>query len=163
MTKQKPIEIINPPNMLKVRLGGAIPALDQKAIERAEAALSQLSWQFNDWIQEELAHLQEAWAEYEAQGETQQTRVGLHRRSHDLKGLAPTYGFPLVGRVCSSLCKLTGDDHADVHAPAALLKAHVDTVRALIAGDIRDAAHPVGVTLAAELEERARVLIDQAA
>lgn len=162
MVKQKPVEIINPPNMLKVRMGGALPPLDQKAIARAEAALSQLSSQFNDWIAEELAKLQEAWNEYEAQGETPRTRVQLHRRSHDLKGLAPTYGFPLVGRVCNSLCKLTGDEHENVHAPPALLKAHVDAVRAMVTGDIRDANHAVGAALAAELEERTRILIDEA-
>ena len=43
MTKQKPIEIITPPNALKAKVGGAIPALDQKAIARAEAALERMS------------------------------------------------------------------------------------------------------------------------
>ena len=40
MTGPKPIEIITPPNALKQKIGGPLPALDQQAIARAEAALA---------------------------------------------------------------------------------------------------------------------------
>ncbi|MEZ5937151.1 MAG: Hpt domain-containing protein [Hyphomonadaceae bacterium] len=163
MAKEKPIEIINPPNMLKVKVGGSLPQVDQRAIARAEAALAKLSEQFTDWIAEELERLVEAWNEFDAKGDTPETRLLLHRRAHDLKGLAPTFGFPLIGRVCSSMSKLTSDEHATLKIPPALLRAHVDAVRAIVAGDIRQADHPVGATLAQELEDRTRQLIDAAA
>jgi hypothetical protein len=66
MTRQKPIEVITPPNVLKTKIGGALPALDQKAIARAEAALEKMSSQFAEWIKEELERLLEAWGAYEA-------------------------------------------------------------------------------------------------
>ena len=44
MTRQKPIEVITPPNMLKTKVGGAIPALDQRAIAKAEAALTEIEY-----------------------------------------------------------------------------------------------------------------------
>ena len=75
MPKQKPIEVITPPNVLKTKIGGALPALDQKAIARAEAALQKLSDQFGDWINEELAKLLEAWANYEAAPERRRPRT----------------------------------------------------------------------------------------
>lgn len=159
MSKQKPIEVITPPNALKAKVGGAIPALDQKAIARAEAALERMSVQFADWIQEELARLLEAWAGFEAAPNALASRNELHRRAHDLKGLAPTYGYPLVGRICGSLCKLTGDEHGDLVVPAALLKAHVDAVKAAVTGKIMGADHPVGLALATELEAQAKALI----
>jgi len=159
MSKQKPVAVITPPNALKAKVGGALPALDQKAIARAEAALEKMSSQFADWIQEELARLQEAWAAYEAASGTPASRSELHRRAHDLKGLAPTYGYPLVGRMCASLCKLTGDEHGEIHAPDKLLKAHVDAVKAAVVGKITGADHPVGLALATELEAQARALI----
>ncbi len=159
MSKQKPIEVITPPNALKAKVGGALPALDQKAIARAEAALEKMSGQFADWIQEELARLLEAWADYEKAPGTHASRNELHRRSHDLKGLAPTYGYPLVGRICASLCKLTGDEHGEIQAPDKLLKAHVDAVNAAVVGKITGADHPVGLALASELEAQTRTLI----
>lgn len=159
MTKQKPIEIITPPNALKAKVGGAIPALDQKAIARAEAALERMSVQFADWINEELAHLLDAWAKYEAAHGTAAARSELHRRAHDLKGLAPTYGYPLVGRICASLCRLTGDEHASINPPEKLLKAHVDATKAAVLGKIMGADHPVGIALAVELETQVKTLI----
>jgi HPt (histidine-containing phosphotransfer) domain-containing protein len=159
MPRQKPIEVITPPNMLKAKIGGPLPALDQAAIARAEAALDKLSDQFGEWINEETTRLSEAWANYEKAPNTRPAKYELHRRAHDLKGLAPTYGYPLVGRICASLCKLTGDEHGDINAPIALLKAHVDAVKAAVSGKIVGADHPVGLTLASELEAKTKQLI----
>ncbi|MEQ1780922.1 MAG: Hpt domain-containing protein [Hyphomonadaceae bacterium] len=159
MSKQKPIEVITPPNALKAKVGGALPALDQKAIARAEAALQNMSSQFAEWINEELTRLLEAWAAYELAPGTPASRNELHRRAHDLKGLAPTYGYPLVGRISASLCKLTGDEHGDLNPPDKLLKAHVDAVKAAVVGKITGADHPVGLALANELEAQTKALI----
>jgi hypothetical protein len=159
MPRQKPIEVITPPNVLKAKIGGALPALDQNAIARAEAALEKLSDRFGEWINEEAARLVEAWANYEKAPNTRPAKYELHRRSHDLKGLAPTYGYPLVGRICASLCKLTGDEHGDINAPVALLKAHVDAVKAAVNGKVMGADHPVGLSLATELETQTKALI----
>jgi HPt (histidine-containing phosphotransfer) domain-containing protein len=159
MARQKPIEIITPPNVLKAKIGGALPAVDQRAIARAEAALEKLADQFTDWIGEELNRLIEAWANYEALGGSAEAKYELHRRAHDLKGLAPTYGYPLVGRICATLCKLTGDEHGDITAPDKLLKAHVDGVRVMVHTRILGANHPVGLALTAELEDQTKQLI----
>jgi len=159
MTKQKPIEVITPPNMLKTKVGGALPALDQRAIARAEAALEKMSDQFADWINEELARLLQAWALYEKTPGDEAAKIELHRRAHDLKGLAPTYGYPLVGRICATLCKLTGDEYGDIKAPDKLLKAHVDATKAAVVGKIKGAEHPVGLALVAELEAQTKAVI----
>jgi HPt (histidine-containing phosphotransfer) domain-containing protein len=159
MPKQKPIEVITPPNVLKTKIGGALPAIDQQAIARAEAALQKLSSQFGDWIVEELDRLLEAWAAFEADPNGPKTKTNLHRRAHDLKGLAPTYGYPLVGRMCASLCKLTGDEHGDLNPPVSLLKAHVDGVKAAVVGKIMGADNPIGLALAEELERQTKTLI----
>ncbi|MEZ6028411.1 MAG: Hpt domain-containing protein [Hyphomonadaceae bacterium] len=163
MARQKPIEVITPPNVLKAKIGGAMPALDQRAIARAEAALQKMSDQFGDWINEELAHLLNAWAAYEKDPGTLASKNELHRRAHDLKGLAPTYGYPLVGRICATLCKLTGDEHGELNPPDRLLKAHVDAVKAAVMGKIMGADHPVGLALTAELESQTKELISRQA
>lgn len=163
MTKEKPIEIINPPNMLKAKIGGPMPALDQNAIARAEAELEKMSSQFDEWIVEEVDSLVSAWSAFEkAPGEIEST-ANLHRRAHDLKGLAPTYGYPLIGRICNTLCKLTSDETPDLNPPEVLLRSHVDAVRAMIAGKVKGADHPVGSVLVAELEEKSFSVLEQAA
>lgn len=163
MAREKPIEVITPPNMLKTKIGGAMPALDQRAIAKAEAALEKMSDQFAEWIKEELARLLEAWAAYERTPGSPAAKNELHRRAHDLKGLAPTYGYPLVGRFCATLCKLTGDEHGDISAPDRLLKAHVDAVKAAVTGKIKGLDHPVGLALTAELEAQTKAIIAEQA
>jgi HPt (histidine-containing phosphotransfer) domain-containing protein len=159
MTRQKPIEVITPPNVLKAKVGGQLPAVDQQAIARAEAALQKMSAQFADWIKEELDRLLEAWTAYEASGGAPAARNELHRRAHDLKGLGPTYGYPLVSRICASLCRLTGEEFGNLKAPDKLLKAHVDGVKAAVQGKIMGADHPAGLALAAELDAQTKALI----
>ena len=118
-----------------------------------------MSDQFAEWIKEELARLLEAWAAFEAAAGSPAAKNELHRRAHDLKGLAPTYGYPLVGRICATLCKLTGDEHGELTAPDRLLKAHVDAVKAAVLGKIKGAEHPVGLALVAELEAQTKEII----
>lgn len=158
MGREKSVEVITPPNTLKAKIGGSMPALDQRAIARAEAALEKMSGHFAEWINEELGHLLNAWAAYEA-APGGKTKDELHRRAHDLKGLAPTYGYPLVGRICATLCKLTGDEHGTLNPPDRLLKAHVDAIKAAVMGKIMGADHPVGLALAAELEIQTKGII----
>jgi hypothetical protein len=159
MANQKPVELITPPNSLRAKIGGPLPALDKSAIARAEAALDSLSDKFEGWIEEELTRLLEAWAAYEKEPGSPAALSELHRRSHDLKGLAPTYGYHLVGRICGSLSKLTGEEHAALKAPLPLLKAHVDATKAGVVGKIKGADHPVGLALARELEQRVVALV----
>ena len=54
----KSVEIINPPNMLKAKVGGKLPPADQAAIERAEMALGQIKHQFQDWLAEEVTKME---------------------------------------------------------------------------------------------------------
>ena len=87
----------------------------------------------------------------------------LHLHAHDLKGLGGTYDFPLITRVAGSLCKLLDERGARVHAPLFLVDAHIDGVRAIMRGDIRDPAHPVGCALAGALEAEVREHLARAA
>lgn len=163
MSRQKPIEIITPPNMLKTKVGGALPALDQRAIAKAEAALGKMADQFDEWIKEELARLLEAWAVYEKTPGSDSAQNELHRRAHDLKGLAPTYGYPLVGKFCATLCKLTGDEYGKIRAPEKLLKAHVDAVKAAVIGKMKGMEHQIGLALMSELEAQTKLIISEQA
>lgn len=160
MPKEKPIQVITPPNALKAKIGGSLPTLDAAAIKRAETALQQLSSEFGDWVSDEVAKLVSAWEEFETSTGHDAKRDDLHRAAHDLKGLAPTYGYPLVGRIAYSLSRLTDPSLIAIErVPHALLRAHVDAVRAAIHHDIKDENHPVGSVLAAELETKTRDLL----
>jgi len=155
VSKTNEAQIIPAPNALKLKLGGRL-SLDMDAIARAEAALKSLSGQFSEWLNDEIVKLEAARAEVRAQGLTVQTAEVLYMRAHDLKGLGTTYEFPLISRIAASLCKLIDEPATRDKAPLYLVDAHIDAIKACVRDNIKDADHPVGQILVAELERSVR-------
>jgi hypothetical protein len=159
MSREKPIEMITPPNMLKAKLGGALGPIDKNAIARAEAALAELSGEFQNWIEEEIVKLEASWTEAKAPGADRNACLDkVFSQAHDLKGLGTTYEYPLVTRMANSLCKLVETEALRKAAPMPLIGAHVAAVRAAIRDQIKSDEHPVGKVLVEELEAQVLAL-----
>lgn len=153
MTNKPTAEVIQVPNMLKLKVGGR-GGIDMAAIAKAEAALKSLSGNFAQWLNDEIIKLEAARQDVRAHGLTAQTVETLYLRAHDLKGLGATYEFPLITRLAASLCKLIDDPDTRLAAPMFLVDAHIDAIKACVRDDIRVDTHPVGKAVAAELEGR---------
>lgn len=154
MGKAKPIEIFTPPNALKAKVGGSLSPMDKGAVAKADAALSKLSSKFQNWIEDELKRLEDAWATFTSAANKVDAVTNVHAVAHDLKGLAKTYEYPLVGRMAASLCRLTNDEVDREKSPEHLIRAHIDGVRAAIKGHIKTEEHPVGSILVTEMESQ---------
>jgi len=148
-----PPQVIRPPNPLRAKVGG-FGGIDANAIAKAEAALKAMSAQFGQWLQDEVAKLDQAQAEIRAKGYNPDTAEGLYFRAHDLKGLGATYQYPLVTRIAGSLCRMMDDADKRMQAPVAILDAHIDAIRAVVRDEIQTDEHPVGRELAETLEAR---------
>jgi hypothetical protein len=135
-----------------LKVGGSIASIGAAAIRRAEAALKGLSVSFAEWLEEEVVGLEQAAQGLAAKPGSIDALEYLYMRSHDLKGLGATYGYPLVTRIAASLCKLVDDEERRVDAPAYLIQAHVSAVRAAVRDRIRAVDHPIGLALVQELE-----------
>jgi hypothetical protein len=155
VSSNTPVQVINAPNTLKLRLGGGkFGGIDAAAIAKAEAALKSLSGNFSEWMQDELSKLEAARQAIRVTGLNAETSEALYFRAHDLKGLGATYEFPLVTRIAASLCKLIDDPDTRQSAPMFLVDAHIDAIRAAVRDDIKTDTHPVGKVLITELERR---------
>lgn len=148
-------QIVNPPNTLRLKVGGRLGGVDAAAIARAEAALKSLSDQFGQWLNDELVKLDAARTAVRERGWTVETAENLYLRAHDLKGLGTTYGFPIVTRVAGSLCKMLDDVAIRLQAPLPVIDAHVEAIKAAVRDDVRDENDPTASALAAALEARA--------
>ncbi len=153
MTNKTNAELIQVPNMLKLKVGGR-GGIDMAAIAKAEAALKSLSGNFAQWLQDEIAKLDTARQAVKVEGLTALTVETLYLRAHDLKGLGATYEFPLITRIAASLCKLIDDPETRLSAPMFLVDAHIDAIKAAVRDDIRVDTHPTGKVLIEELEGR---------
>lgn len=146
-------QVIRPPNTLRMKVGGGF-GINADAIAKAEEALKAMSAQFSQWLNDEVAKLDQAQADIREQGYTPQTAEALYFRAHDLKGLGTTYEYPLVTRLAGSLCRLLDDADTRMNAPVVVLDAHIDAIRAVVRDQIKTDDHPTGRTLAETLEAK---------
>lgn len=159
--REKPIEVINPPNMLKVKIGGKLPAVDEDAIRRAEMAIEQMSVEFADWLGEEVDKLEAAFIRTKSDGMNSEAGEELFTVAHDLRGLGTTYEFPIVTRMAASLARLVETEDQRDTIPVKLVEAHVRSIRAALLQNIRTEENPVGAQLAEELESQVIELVGE--
>ncbi len=121
-------------------------------IARAEKAIDSMRDEFAGWIQEEAEDLSkalDAWLESPSDPERTDD---LFRRAHDLKGQAPTLGYPIVGRIATSLCELLGCKQVDPTELVSLTTSHVGAIKAAVRDEVRDETNATAAALATELE-----------
>jgi hypothetical protein len=151
MTNDTPANaLIQPANTLRLKVGSG--RLDMSAVAKAEAALKSLASNFHQWLGEEISKLEAARAVTRAEGMADPAGEALYICAHDLKGLGGTYEFPLITRLAASLCRLIEEPELRQIAPAALIDAHIDAIRASLRDDIRTDEDPTVRALAEGLE-----------
>lgn len=123
-------EVITPPNTLRKAIVKAID-VDDDPMARAEAALAQLSNEFGDWMHAECERLEAARQDVKREGFSVKTHATLFRAAHDIKGEATTFGYPGVGAVAESLCRLIEHTPDMSRIPIPLIEQHVDALRAI--------------------------------
>lgn len=154
---QPEVEIIDLPNVLKEKVGSSDGDLDFEAITRAEVALGELQEEWQGWLNEDVGHVLVALARARQENFSRKDTLDvLHRAAHDLKGLAATYEYPLIGQIAAGLCDVLTHAGTAGRALPVLIEAHVDAMRAAIREDIRDAMHPQGEAIIAALAELVR-------
>jgi HPt (histidine-containing phosphotransfer) domain-containing protein len=148
-------EVITPAQDLRKAAGPAVPGDDP--IARAETALAQLSGEFGTWMQAECQRLEAARQAVAQHGFTAKSHDALFRTAHDIKGEAPTFGFPAVAGAADSLCRLLEHTPEFARIPMPLVDQHVDAVRAII----REYGRPDLPEVARSLTARLRDVTDE--
>ncbi len=124
-------EVITPPHVMRMAVTHSVECADD-AVARAEAALTELSSEFGEWMRNECERLEAARQDVKGRGFIDTTHAGLFRAAHDLKGEAATFGYPAVGAAAESLCRLLEHTPDMARIPVRLVDQHVDAVRAIV-------------------------------
>ncbi len=151
---QKMGALFAPPDTLRRKVGGKFGPENKAAVAKAEAAMENLSSNFDEWMSEEVGKLEAARNTVRTEGLGGDAGQALFNAAHDLKGLGTTYGYPFVSAIADSLCKITLEKEVRVKAPVELVNAHVDSIRAVVRARIKTVKNPVGKSLVAELNDR---------
>jgi chemotaxis protein histidine kinase CheA len=137
MSTKHPYQIINPPSLLKAKVGGELE-YDEEVVARAEAAVAELAEEYEAWLQNDLIEL--ARLRDEVKGDPDRARSHLDemaRRVHEVKGQAGTFGYTLVTTLADSLGdmldRLEGLDtqHLEV------IDAHIEAMQVIRRDNIR--------------------------
>jgi hypothetical protein len=153
MARRQPIELFMPPNMLKAKVGGGPGGLDLAAMQRAEDAMAALESEFGDWIATDVMALADARQRYSETPDAA-ARGALLRTAHDIKGQAPTFHYPLIARVASSLSRMIGELPSSAVIPLNLVDAHVNAIQVIHKNKMQDTNDRTAQALCAELDAR---------
>jgi len=90
---------------------GELPELPPDILARAEAALAGLSGRYLEWAGADAARLRACLDEVRTPGaDLAMLLPRLFTISHDMKGQAATFGYPLVSELGNRLCRLIEDE-----------------------------------------------------
>ena len=107
------------------------------ATKRADAAVEQLSVQFPAWMQAESERLNSIRCEMADRGPSPERMDQLFTSSHDIKGQAATFGYPVAGVIGKLLCDLIERAPDPQKIPLPVIDQHVDTIRAIVRQDLK--------------------------
>ncbi len=138
-------------------LGGALRAkaavrsqdaggVDEMSVAAADAAMKDLSGDFQNWMGDEVNRLIAAYENFRDSPADARDVGALFRAAHDIRGQAAIFGFPIAAEIAGSLSKLLDKIEPD-YLPIQLISHHVDSVKAIYRNNIRDYANPVATQI----------------
>ena len=128
-------------------------SIDPEALAEAEAALSDMSEDYPDWVSATIDKLSEQHKLcIDVPDKRKEHFQEIREIAHDMKGQGGTFGYPLISAFSDGLYgfadsrgELT-DNHVEI------IKAHVDAMRAVISNRVKGDGGEIGVELAKGLE-----------
>lgn len=140
-----------------IHLGGTLRAkaavrssdaggVDEMSVAAADAAMKDLSADFQNWMGDEVNRLVAAYEVFRDSDPNHRDVSALFRCSHDIRGQASVFGYPIASEIAGSLSKLLDKIEPD-YLPLQLISHHVDAVKAIYRNNIRDYANPVATQI----------------
>jgi len=152
-------KIIKVPNLLRAKIGNRPgPNLNQ-IVKQAEAALDDMSDQYDGWIRDYLETINTAMAEARTGVPPDPSAIAqIRKTSHEIKGQGQTLGYPLLTRVGHMLHGFIDRDADCAARNLDLIAAHVDFMNLVFQKEIHGDGGPEEDQLLAALDAVARKL-----
>lgn len=120
---------------------------------QAEEAFDALSEEFEGWMRSDLERMRDAWRLAQQPGASADDYRTLYTCAHNIRGAAPSYGYPAVSRLAGSLCTLLSGTRPGENS--ALINLHIEACRAAVnAGPQGEGSESVADAVCEALEDR---------
>ncbi len=148
--------MIRPPDNLKRKvIAGGPGAVAPDVLEKAEAAITGLTGNYLQWVEDDLTRIQEAY-ETLAAASGAETKAALDKVfliAHDMKGQGGSFGYDLITIVGNQLCRLIEKMDEIGRSEMEVIRLHVETMKLVITKDMRGDGGPQGAQLLKGLEQ----------
>jgi len=156
MTDETKVQIINPPNRLKAVVddGRMTKGLDPNLLAKAEKAMEDMKPQVEAHMRSEVAKLTELMGHVASTSGQDRAKLNeMYRTAFELKGQGTSAGYGMLTRFGDSLCRYIEAQQNMGAKEVAIVKAHVDSISAIMGRSIKGDTNPIGLAIAAELEK----------
>ena len=109
--------------------------------------------EFSDWLAGDLEQMRENFHALRDLPTSPRRIRALFLSAHNLRGTAEPYGYPIIGRICTSLCRLL-EDIEDAEPDLALINLHVEASSAAARTGGAAASEELADTVCRSLEEK---------
>ncbi|MBK3735081.1 response regulator [Azospirillum brasilense] len=153
-----PVVHFDLPNRLGAKMGIApknpVPTLPDEVLAAAEAEIQNRAGDYATWIAGEVDELARRVDRLGVDSAAVPALMAqINRSAHEMRGQGGIFGYPLITRIAKSLYEATqGGFPAVTGNERLLLKAHVDAIRAVMAGRISGDGGATGQQLLASLD-----------
>lgn len=156
MTDETKVQIINPPNRLKAAVddGRGGKGIDPSLLAKAEKAMEDMKPQVEAHMRSEVAKLTELMGHVASTGGQDRAKLNeMYRTAFELKGQGTSAGYGMLTRFGDSLCRYIEAQQNMGAKEVAIVKAHVDSISAIMGRSIKGDTNPIGLAIASELEK----------
>ena len=153
MSDDNDARIIQPPNLLRAKIGTKPgPNLDQ-IVAQAEAALDDMKDEYEGWIRDYLTSIDQALQDARASYPPDPEAIARIRKiSHEIKGQGETFGYPLLTQAGHMLHHFIDRDERVATRNLPLIAAHIDFMNLVVRNGVKDHGGPEEAKLLSALE-----------
>jgi hypothetical protein len=145
-------QIVTPPNRLRPKVSGSGP-ISPEMVTRAKEAVASLAPAFAELMAKDVAKVAALYAEGLADPSRRlEIAKAIFEVTHDLRGQAGTFDYPLITRVGSSLCRFIENLKECDDACFEVIGVHVEALDGVLRNAIRGDGGPLGREIANGLE-----------
>jgi HPt (histidine-containing phosphotransfer) domain-containing protein len=140
-------------------LGGGTGAVSAEALQKAQEALESMAEDYPDWVNGLISELNNYHGRcVDTPEKRHDCFAEMHRIAHDMQGQGGTFGYPLISSFAESLHSFTLPTKNEItDNMVELVKAHIDSMRAVIRGRVSGDGGKIGT----ELQESLNQAIDR--
>lgn len=150
-------QLITPPNLLKVKVGGgggAAKGIDLDAVHQASSAIASMADDFADRVALEITMILKLSHDLD-DDPSRASKIGskIARIAREVGDQGETFGFALISEIGSSLTSYIDGLSSPERLNSEVVRAHADAMRAVIKNKVKGDGGPVGVELVESLEQ----------